>query len=93
MARTYTQAANYGLALLVLMGLAGGIFFPVELFPQPFDLLSRLTFHYWAMAGYLKLALGGSAISILPHVLILTTMGLLFFTAGSRFLRRRIEFL
>ena len=42
LARTYTQAANYGLALLVLMGLAGGIFFPVELFPQPFDLLSRL---------------------------------------------------
>jgi ABC-2 type transport system permease protein len=90
LARTYTQAANYGRAILLVMGLVGGIFFPVELFPRPFDVLSRVTFQYWAMNGYSKLALGGSAISILPHVLILATMGLLFFTVGSWFLRRRI---
>jgi ABC-2 type transport system permease protein len=93
LAGTYTQAANYGRAFLVLMGLAGGIFFPVELFPPPLDLLSRLTFQYWAMAGYLKLALGGGAISILPHSLVLTAMGLLFFGIGSRLLKRRIGFL
>lgn len=50
LAGTYSQAANYGRAFLVVMGLAGGIFFPVELFPPPLDLLSRLTFQYWAMA-------------------------------------------
>ena len=92
LSRTYAQAANYGRAVLLLMGLAGGIFFPVELFPRPFGVLSRVTFHYWAMDGYLKLALGGSAISILLHVLILGGMGLLFFTIGSWFLRRRIGF-
>ena len=91
-ARTYAQAANYGRALLLLMGLAGGIFFPVELFPRPFDVLSRITFHYWAMNGYLKLASGGSAISILLHGLILAGMGLLFFTIGNWFLKRRIGF-
>jgi len=91
-ARTYAQAANYGRAVLLLMGLAGGIFFPVELFPRPFDVLSRITFHYWAMNGYLKLASGGSAISILPHGLILAGMGLVFFTIGNRFLKRRIGF-
>jgi ABC-2 type transport system permease protein len=92
-ARTYNRAANYGWAILLLMGLAGGIFFPVELFPRPFDLLSRVTFHYWAMNGYLKLASGGNTISILPHGLILAAMGWLFFAIGSYLLRRRIEFL
>ncbi len=87
-ARTYSQAANYGRAILLLMGLAGGIFFPVELFPRPLQALSHVTYHYWAMDGYMKLALGGSAINILPHVLILGIMGLLFFTIGGRFLRR-----
>ena len=91
-ARTYAQAANHGRAILLLMGLAGGVFFPVELFPRPLQALSRVTYHYWAMDGYLKLALGGSAISILPHVVILGGMGLLFFTIGGRFLRRRIGF-
>lgn len=91
--RTYAQAANCGRAVLLLMGLAGGIFFPVELFPRPFDVLSRITFHYWAMNGYLKLASGGSATSILPHVLILGIMGLLFFSVGNWFLKRRIGFL
>jgi ABC-2 type transport system permease protein len=93
LAGTYTQAANYGRAFLVLMGLAGGIFFPVELFPPPLDLLSRFTFQYWAMAGYLKLAQGGSATSILLHCLVLTAMGVLFFVVGGYSLRRRIEFL
>ena len=91
-ARTYALAANYGRAVLLLMGLVGGIFFPVELFPRPFDVLSRLTFPYWAMNGYLKLSRGGNAIGILPHVLVLAVMGLSFFTIGSWFTRRRIEF-
>lgn len=90
-ARTYAQAASYGAAILLLMALAGGIFFPVELFPQPMQALSRITFHYWAMDGYLKLALGASAIDILPHIVILGAMGLLLVTIGGWFLRRRIE--
>ncbi|MCJ7588223.1 MAG: ABC transporter permease [Candidatus Aminicenantes bacterium] len=93
LAGTYTQAANYGRAFLVLMGLAGGVFFPVELFPAPLDLLSRVTFQYWAVAGYSKLALGSGATSVLPHSLILASMAILFFAIGSRLLKRRIGFL
>jgi ABC-2 type transport system permease protein len=92
LARTSAQAVNYGGASLLLMGLIGGIFFPVELFPTPFDVLSRLTFHYWAMDGYLQLALGNSALSILPHTIVLAVMGAGFFVAGNCLLRRRIEF-
>ncbi len=93
LAGTYAQAANYGRAILVLMGLAGGIFFPVELFPPPLDLLSRVTFQYWAMAGYMKLALGSGVAGILPNSLILTAMAIVFFAMGSRLLKRRIGFL
>ena len=92
LAKTYTQAANYGRAILLLMGLIGGIFFPIELFPRSFDVLSCVTFHHWAMDGYLELSLGGNVGSILPHTLILAAMGLLSFTIGSWFVRRRIGF-
>jgi len=92
LARTYTQAANYGRAALMLMALVGGLFLPVELFPQPLQALSRVTFHYWALDGYWKLALGGNALSILPHALILGAMGLLFFALGGWLLRRRLGF-
>ena len=89
-AGTHIQAANYGRAVLLLMGLAGGSFFPVELFPEPVQALSRLTYHFWAMDGYSRLALGGSAVAIWPHVLVLTAMGLLFSAVGGWFLHRRI---
>jgi len=90
LARTYAGAANYGRALLVLMGLVGGVFFPVDLLPLPINVLSRLTFHYWAMEGYLELARGGSVLGVLPHVAVLAAMGLAFFAAGHWSLRRQL---
>ena len=93
LAGTYTRAAIYGRAFLFLMGLMGGIFFPVELLLPPLNLLSRVTFQYWAMAGYLKLALGSGGTSILPHSLILTAMAIAFFAIGRFLLKHRIGFL
>jgi len=90
LAPTVAQAANYGRAIILLTGLIGGIFIPVALLPRPFDVLSWLTFQYWAMDGYLKLAAGGSVFAVLPHLLILWAMGLSFFGVGSWLLRRRI---
>ncbi len=93
LARTYVQAATYGRAVVLLMGLIGGIFLPVALLPGPFDLISRLTYHYWAMDGFLRAAVGRSVVSILPHVSILWVMASSFFIIGSLLLKRRIEFL
>jgi ABC-2 type transport system permease protein len=92
-ARNYEQAATYGRAVVLLMGLVGGIFLPVALLPRPFHLLSRLTFQYWAMGGFLRTAARRSAFSILPHTLVLWVMGASFFAVGSLLLKRRIEFL
>jgi ABC-2 type transport system permease protein len=91
-ARTYAQAANYGRALLMLMGLIGGIFFPVELFPRSVQVVTRLTFHYWGMDGYARLAAGEGVIGLLPNVLVLTMMASLFFGVGNWLLRRRVGF-
>jgi ABC-2 type transport system permease protein len=92
LSRTYAQAANVGRAVLVLMGLVGGIFFPAELFPRPLTLLSRATFQYWAMDGYERLSAGATASGILPHILILFGMGLLCFALGGWVLKRRLGF-
>ena len=87
---SYVQAANTGIAALILMGLLGGVFFPVDFFPAPLPLLSRATFHYWAVDGYVKLALGGGASRVLPHALVLTAMAIAFFTIGGRQFKRRL---
>jgi ABC-2 type transport system permease protein len=84
------QAGIYGGAVLILMGLIGGNFFPVQLYPQAVNILSRLTFQYWAMDGYTKLAFGGNTLSILPNLVILVFMGILFFGLGGWLITRRI---
>lgn len=92
-ARNYAQAINYGLGILALMGLIGGIFFPVNFFPPVLQAASRLTFHFWALDAYTRLALGAGAAAILPHLVALVSMGLLAFAFGVWSLRRPTPFL
>ena len=87
---TYTRAANYGRMLLVLMGLVGGVFFPANLLPSVFAPLSRATFQYWAMEGYLCLARGEGAANVVLHMLVMAAMGGLFFVVGSLLTRQRL---
>jgi ABC-2 type transport system permease protein len=89
---SYARAANYGRAALVLMGLVGGIFFPANLLPAPWTWLSRALYQYWAMDGYLRLARGGEAASVLMHMLVMAGMGALFLAIGSALVRRRLAY-
>jgi ABC-2 type transport system permease protein len=91
LAGSYVRAANYGRAAVVLLGLVGGAFIPVEMFPLPVQHLARLTYPFWAMDGYLRLALGGDVRSIVPHALVLGGMGVLFLALGGWLLRRRLD--
>jgi ABC-2 type transport system permease protein len=88
--RTYAQVAGYGRALVIVMGLVGGIFFPVALLPAPLRLVSRLTYQYWAMDGYLKLALGGGTGDVLLPAAVLVAIGVLGTAVGSVLLRRHV---
>jgi ABC-2 type transport system permease protein len=87
---SYARATNHGRAVMMIMGLIGGIFFPVALFPESVQFLSYFTYHYWAMQGYLKLAHGGNIAEILPYSLAIVLMGLLFFILGNWIIKRRI---
>jgi len=71
--------------------LVGGIFFPVELFPPAFQWVPRLTFHYWAMDGYLKLARGAGLGDLVPHLLVLGSMAALGLALGHCCLARRLR--
>ena len=92
LAGTITHAANYGRGILILMGLVGGIFFPADLFPKVLRPLSYASYHYWAMDGYQRMALGARTISVLPHALILACSGALLWSLGGWLLRRRNGF-
>jgi ABC-2 type transport system permease protein len=91
--RSYAQAANYGRAILILMGLAGGVFYPSSLLPRPISLAARITYQYWAMDAYQQLAQGGGAWAILPHLAMLVLLGGLAFAAGCLQLRRHLGYI
>lgn len=90
LAGSYLQAANSGIAALLVMGLLGGVFFPVDFFPAPLHHLSRATYQYWSIDGFVKLALGGGAAGIAPHALVLTALAAVFFVIGGLRLKRRL---
>ncbi len=89
--RTFTEAVLLGAALLMLMGLIGGVFFPADLLPPAVQAAARGTYHFWAMDGYLRLARGAGVGAIWPHLAVLATFGLSTAALGFHLLRRRVE--
>jgi ABC-type multidrug transport system permease subunit len=89
LADSYSRAIARGGAALVVMGLVGGVFFPVSLLPAPLRWISRATYPYWAMDAYVRLATGAEVASVLPHVLALGTIGILGLVAGGCLLQFR----
>lgn len=86
----HDTAVSWGRLLLLVMGMLGGVFIPTSLFPLWLQDVSHVTFHYWAMDGYLALAAGGDLSDIIRHVTILTVMGAALYVSGVWLLRRRL---
>ncbi len=73
--KTRQQANGLGTLLILTMSAIGGAWFPTFLMPSALQSLSKLTFVYWAMEGFLEvLWRGGGTVSILPHIGILLGM-------------------
>ena len=68
--------------------LFSGTFFPLELYPQPLQVVVQLTPLYHAVALLRSLSLGALDPTILVHVLYLTVMGLVGLVIVSRRLDR-----
>ena len=69
MAKTSEQAGNWQSIIAVVLGMLGGVFFPISQAPGILPKLSLLTPQAWFMRGLSDLAGGGSWAVVWPSVL------------------------
>ncbi len=74
-AKTPSQVANLGMAMMLLFGVLGGSFFGGALPPGVLGTLGKITPNAWAMAGFTALARGGDLADIAPDIAALLLMG------------------
>jgi ABC-type multidrug transport system permease subunit len=85
------QANVIGSAVIIVMGLLSGTFFPVQaLEAMPFvKFLPYLTLNYWAVDGFLTLAVGQTG--ILLNVGLLLLLGAVMFIIGWWAFNRQLD--
>lgn len=81
--KTEGQASGLSIMLGMIMGLLGGCWYPIELFPTVVQSLVKILPTTWAMQGLLDLVLrGGGIINILPEAAVLMGFAAIFFSIG-----------
>lgn len=77
--KTARQADIYGTGVLLIVGILGGTFVPVDTVPF-LDALSNISLNKWGLDGYIALSAdGASVLDILPNVGVLLAMTAVFF--------------
>lgn len=74
-AKTPSQVATLGMAMMLLFGMLGGSFFGGALPPGVLGTLGKITPNAWAMAGFTTLARGGGLADLAPDIAALLAMG------------------
>jgi len=84
------QAVGLSIMAGMLMGMLGGCWFPLELFPPFMQKVAMIFPTYWSMQGLLDLLLrGGGLVAVLPEAGVLLGFAAIFFSVGV--LRFRYE--
>lgn len=78
-ARTPSQVANIGSAMMLIFGILGGSFYDVEAMPGWFRWVGVITPNSWALQGFTDLAEGDGFAGIAVPVAGLLAMGLILF--------------
>lgn len=65
-AKTAEQAGALTAFIVVVFGIVGGVFFPVNQAAGVLSVASRLTPHFWLMDGFQDLSAGSSVAAVLP---------------------------
>jgi ABC-2 type transport system permease protein len=86
-ARTRQQATVYVSALMTVLGLVGGTFFP----SGNLGILSKITVNYWATNAYQTLAQTSDLSAVLPNMLALLVMFVVCFGIGVTLFNRRLD--
>ncbi|MFN8463332.1 MAG: ABC transporter permease, partial [Anaerolineales bacterium] len=77
------QASGLSIMAGMLMGMLGGCWFPLELFPPVMQKIAMIFPTYWSMQGLLDLLLrGGGLINVLPEAGVLLGFAVIFFSVG-----------
>jgi ABC-2 type transport system permease protein len=88
-ARTSFQVSGIGTAMMLLFGVLGGSFMPVDRFPALMRSASRLTPNAWALDGFGLLASGGGFSDLVPILAALLAMAAVLFAVAAIIARRR----
>ena len=91
LARSEEQANVIGSAVIIVMGLLSGSFFPVQALESApvVRVLPYLTINYWAVDAFLSLAIGEG--SILLNVALLLGLGAVMFGIGWWAFNRQLD--
>ncbi|WP_313339214.1 ABC transporter permease [Sedimentibacter sp.] len=81
-AGNYKMANMFESAIIQVMALLGGSFFPIDLMPEFMQKLSFLSLNGIAIRAYLKVIAGYVTSDILNYILVLIAMGMVFTVAA-----------
>ncbi len=89
--RTAEQASTYSSIVILVLGMLGGTFIPIENLPDALSWLPKLTLNYWGIRGFYDVATDEASLSgISTNLLALAVMGVVLFAASLwRFNRRQ----
>jgi ABC-2 type transport system permease protein len=81
--KTEGQANGLSIMIGMVMAMMGGCWYPIELFPQAIRTAAQALPTYWAMSGFLNIAVRGQGLSgVLLESGILLGFALIFFVIG-----------
>ena len=79
LARTPSQVASVGTAIMLIFGIMGGSFINLEQMPSFVQTFSKITPNAWALDGFTTLGLGGKLTDLSAPILALFSMGSILF--------------
>ncbi len=81
--KSESQANGLSVLIGMLMAMMGGCWYPIELFPSAIRSAAQVLPTYWAMQGFLDIAVRGQGpAGVLQECAVLLGFALLFFTVG-----------
>ena len=83
--KSESQANGLSVLIGMLMAMMGGCWYPIELFPSAIRSAAQVLPTYWAMQGFLDIAVRGQGpAGVLQECAVLLGFALLFFSVGIR---------
>jgi ABC-2 type transport system permease protein len=82
LARTPSQVASIGTAIMLIFGILGGSFIDLSLMPVYVQWISKITPNAWALDGFTTLALGGGLPQLAQPIIAMLIMGAVLFIAS-----------